>query len=138
MALGDLSAQFDQLVRDMERASNDVKREVSALIPIAAETMASALVARYPTGKTGRLEGGVRVRTLVGQDHLLPVKKVIGPALAYIWQDGTVERFAVTRNNARRGRSPAHDPGMFQRLAVQTRTAMLTQAQALLDRNREI
>jgi hypothetical protein len=138
MALGDLSAQFDQLVRDMERASSDVKREVGALIPVAAESMATALVARYPTGKTGNLEGGVRIRTRHGQDPLLPIRQVIGPPLAYIWQDGTVERHAYTRKNARRGRSPAHDPGMFQRLAVQTRANMLTQAQAILDRPREI
>jgi hypothetical protein len=138
MALGDLSAQFDQLVRDMERASSDLKREVGALIPLAAETMAAALVARYPTGKTGRLDAGVRIRTRQGQDPLLPIRQVIGPPLAYIWQDGTVERYAVTRQNARRGRSPAHDPGMFQRLAVQTRAAMLMQAQALVDRDREL
>jgi hypothetical protein len=138
MALGDLSAQFDQLVRDMERASSDVKREVGALIPIAAESMATALVARYPTGPTGRLEDGVRIRTRIGQDPLLPIKQVVGPALAYIWQDGTRERYAYSRNNARRGRSPAHDPGMFQRIAVQTRANMLQQAQTILDRTREI
>jgi hypothetical protein len=137
MAL-DLTAQFDQLVRDMERVSDDVKREVGALIPVAAETMATALEARYPIGKTGQLRAGVRIRTRAGQDPLLPVRQVIGPALAFIWQDGTVARYNYTRANAYRGRSPAHDPGMFQRLAVQTRAAMLTHAQQIVDRNREI
>jgi hypothetical protein len=138
MAVGDLSAQFDQFERDMLRASDDIKREVGALIPIAAETMATTLEARYPVGKTGRLRGGVRIRNFYSNDPLLPVKKVIGPPLAYIWQDGTVERYNYSRANARRGRSPAHDPGMFQRLAVQTRTAMLTHAQTIVDRDRVI
>ena len=138
MALGDLSAQFDQLVRDLARVTDDVKREVGALIPVAAETMATTLENRYPIGPTGRTRAGVRVRTRFGDDPLLPVKQVIGPPLAYIWQDGTVVRVNYTRANANRGRGPAHDPGMFQRIAVQTRAAMLTNAQQVLDRDRTI
>lgn len=138
MAEGDLTAQFAQLSRDLEKVSDDIKREVGALIPQAAESMAQAVEARYPVGKTGRLHNGVRIRTLVGNDHLLPVKKVIGPPLAFIWQDGTVQRHNYTRKNANRGRSPAHDPGMFQRKAVEARARMVQQAQAVVDRNRTI
>ena len=89
-------------------------------------------------GKTGSLDDGVaHPHAATATIHLLPVERVIGrSARRTLWQDGTVERFNYTRKNASRGRSPAHDAELFQRLAVQTRAAMLTQAQAVLDRPR--
>jgi hypothetical protein len=138
MATGDLTTTFATFARDLERASEDIKREVGDLIPRAAESMAGTLTARYPIGPTGRLHYGTRIRSRVGNDFLIPVRQVVGPALAYIWQDGTVQRFAYSRANANRGRSPAHAPGFFERTAVQTRAEMLRRAQGVLDKTREI
>jgi hypothetical protein len=138
MAAGDLTTEFAQFARELERAAADIKREVGALIPAAAEAMAATVSARYPRGKTGNLKAGTRVRTHVGNDPLLPVRRVIGAKLAYIWQDGTVQRHDPTRGNANRGLSPAHDPKFFERTAVQIRTNMLTHAQAILDKPRSI
>lgn len=137
---GENSAVFDvdAFARALERVSDDIKREVGQLIPIAAEQMASTVSARYPVGPTGRLKAGTRVRTLPQDHHLLPKRKVIGANLAYIWQDGTGPRYDSTRANAYRGRMPAADPGFFERTAVQVRGRMLDHAQAILNRNREI
>jgi hypothetical protein len=134
---------FDGVVRGLAKASDDMKREVGALIPVAAERMAATITARYPYGPLGQrsvkhMKDDVRIRSLSSADPLIPVRKVLAPNLAHIWQDGTVERFNITRGNARRGRMPAAAPGFFERTAVQTRAQMLQQAQAILDRPREI
>lgn len=133
-----MADDFAEFARTLDRTSDAIKREVGQLIPTAAQTMVGTLEARYPIGKTGHLHNGMRIRRLSGPDALLPVQRVIGSPHATIWQDGTVERFDPTRGNARRGRSPAHDPGLFQRTAAQTRATMLARAQDVLDRSREI
>jgi hypothetical protein len=78
------------------------------------------------------------IRNITGSEPLLPVRKVRGPRLAYIWQDGTRRRYDSTRKNANRGISPPQEPGFFQRTAILVRTAMLTKAQQILDRPRQI
>jgi hypothetical protein len=134
---------LDAFVRALDRASEDIKREVGALIPAAADAMVARLESRYPLGRHHRagvphMRDDVRIRTRQGQDALLPVRQVRAPRLAYIWQDGTNERFDATRKNAKRGRMPAADPHFFERTAVQTRADMLARAQDILDRPREI
>lgn len=133
----------DAVFRGLDTASEAIKREVGALIPAAAETMAHRLIARYPIGTKSHpdrphMREDVRIRTRQSQQALLPIRQVVGPRLAFIWQNGTKRRVDATRHNANRGRSPAHDPGFFERTAVQTRTEMLSQAQAILDRSRVI
>lgn len=127
----------------LARVSQEIKREVGLLIPDAANQMAGILAARYPLGHTSHpdvphMREDIYVRTQQSQDALLPVRRVVGPRLAFIWQDGTTDRVDSTRKNARRGRMPAFAPGFFQRTAVQVRTSMLQKAQAILDRPRNI
>ncbi len=136
---------FDQaaFVRALQQTSDAIKREVGALIAPAADQMASVLRSRYPTGRkkhpgVKHMDDDIRVVGRPGNDDFLPARRVIGPRLATIWQDGTVERFDNTRKNARRGRMPATAPGFFQRMAVQIRTVMLQRAQSILDRPRDI
>lgn len=127
----------------LDRASEAIKREVGDLIPEAADRMVGVLEARYPIGKKAHpdvphMRDDIRVRTGRQQDALVPVRRVLGPRLGYIWQDGTKQRFDATRKNANRGRMPAADPNFFERTAVSIRTDMLERAQAVLDRTREI
>jgi hypothetical protein len=126
------------LARALDRASDDIKREVGALIPAAAQSLDDTVTAIYPLGKTGRLKRGTLVRSLPSTDPLIPVRRVTGAPLAFIWQDGTVVRHDATRKNANRGRMPAGNPHLFERTAAQTRAAMLAHAQAILDRPRGI
>lgn len=131
------------LARALERTSEEIKREVGLLIAPAAQTMAERLIHRYPLGRKQHpdrphMREDVRIGTLQSQDHLLPVRRVFGPRLAFIWQDGTAQRFDATRKNANRGRMPAADPGFFERTAVQVRGEMLRNAQGILDRPRQI
>ena len=129
--------------RDLARASADIKRGVGALIPAAANTMADRLEHRYPLGRKSHtdvphMREDIYIRTGRQQDALLPVRRVVGPRLAYIWQDGTRQRFDATRKNANRGAMPPQDPGFFQRTAVDVRSHMLAAAQAILDKPRQI
>lgn len=84
------------------------------------------------------MKDDIRMGTVQGNDALLTGARVFGPRLAFIWQDGTVQRHDATRKNANRGRMPAQDPGFFERTAVQVRSSMLRLAQAILDRPRAI
>jgi hypothetical protein len=130
--------------RALVRSSDEIKREVGALIDPAANDMVTRLKQRYPMGAkphrdgTPHMRDDMGIRNITGSEPLLPVRKVRGPRLAYIWQDGTRRRYDATRKNAYRGISPPHDPGFFQRTAIQVRTAMLNKAQQILDRPREI
>lgn len=135
----------DDLARGLERASDDMKREVGALIPLAATTMESLLVARYPTGTrphpgVPHMEDDIVIRSQYSNDHLLPKKRVRGPRLAYIWQNGTKLREYVTAHGAthRTGAAKPQDTDFFERTAVRTRAQFMAQAQAILDRPREI
>jgi hypothetical protein len=146
MAIGSITNAFSaaDLGRALEAASDEMKGEVGALIPATAERMAAALQARYPVstrtnrGGVPHMRDDVRIRSLYGSHHLLPVRRVTGPRLAYIWQEGTVDRFDPTRANARRGRGPAHDPGFFGRTAAQTRAQFMQEAQRALAKTRSI
>jgi hypothetical protein len=138
MAGWDVTTDFAAFAHELDRSSDDIKREVGTLIPSAARLMVGILQARYPRGKTGSLDDDTRIRSLPGTDPLLPVERVIGAPHAILWQDGSVERVNYTRNNARRGRMPAAAPKFFERTAVQTRAAMIQRAQSVLDRPRQI
>jgi len=136
---------FDQadFVRALQRTSEEIKREVGTLIDPAAQLMANRLEQRYPLGRKahpGRkhMKDDIRIRNLSSPEAILPARRVSGPRLATIWQDGTGTRIDSTRKNANRGRMPAADPGFFQRTAVNVRADMLNRAQAILDKPREV
>lgn len=133
----------ESVAAGLVKVSNDIKREVGLLIPVAADRMIGLLAGRYPIGRKDHpdrphMREDMYVRTLSSQDHLLPVRRVVGPRLAYIWQDGTTQRYDATRKNANRGRMPAFAPGFFQRTAVAVRGQMLQQAQGILDTPRPV
>jgi hypothetical protein len=123
----------------LARVSEDIKREVGQLIPVAAQQMASILTGRYPISTIAHPHMRDQVRVSTGQaSDALPISRVKAPNLATIWQDGTVQRHDATRANANRGRMPAAAHGFFERTAVQTRAAMLQRAQTILDKPREV
>ena len=137
---GDLTAELAIKLADV---SDQIKREVGALIPVAAEQMIGILHSRYPVGRKSHpdvphMREDIYVRGGQQREVLLPVRKVVGPRLAYIWQDGTTDRVDATRKNARRGRMPAAAPGFFERTAVQVRLDMLRRAQDIVNQPREI
>jgi hypothetical protein len=141
--MSDSPFSAESVAAGLQRVSDDIKREVGLLIPVAAAQMDSALHARYPLGRKSHpgvphMREDIRVRTQQSEEALIPISRVSGPRLAYIWQDGTTDRVDSTRKNARRGRMPAAAPGFFERTAVQVRTAMLQRAQNALDRPREL
>jgi len=136
---------FDQadFVRALQRTSDEIKREVGTLIDPAAQLMANRLEQRYPLGRkehVGRkhMRDDIRIRNLSSPEDSLPARRVSGPRLATIWQDGTDGRVDPTRKNANRGRMPAADPGFFQRTAVNVRAGMLNRAQSILDKPRRV
>ncbi len=123
----------------LARVSDDIKREVGQLIPVAAQQMSSILTSRYPISRIAHTHMRDQLRVSTGQaSDALPISRVKAPNLAAIWQDGTVQRHDATRRNANRGRMPAAAHGFFERTAVQTRAAMLQRAQNVLDRPRSI
>jgi len=138
----------DQIARGLERVSEDIKREVGALIPVAADQMVGTLERRYPVGRTPHpgvphMRDDIFVRTLLGSDVLLSGRKVTGPHLAYIWQEPTKHpprQYPNTKSSGmhRTGAMPGFDRGFFERTAAQTRAEMMRQAQTILDRSREI
>lgn len=133
----------EALGRALERVGADIKREIGELFPVAGAEAVSTLEARYPFGRkhnpaVPHMRDDIFTRRMTGTDVLLPIIRVTGPHLAYIWQDGTAERIDATRRNARRGRMPAADPGFYERTAVTTRQRMLDRAQQIIDRPREI
>lgn len=137
---GSLTADFAVALADV---SDEIKREVGALIPAAADRMVGILASRYPVGRTSHpgvphMRDDIYVRSGRSDDHLIPARKVIGPRLGYIWQDGTKQRFDATRKGANRGRMPAAAPGFFERTAVQVRQDMLRQAQDVINKPRDL
>lgn len=153
MAAGaSFSLELDGFIRQMGAASDAIKGEVGALVVPAAERMLATISARYPIGAHHRdhvtidgrtiaiphMKNDGYIRTLPSEQAMLPKRRVIGPRLAYIWQEGTVVRHNYSRGGANRGRGPAHAPGFFERTAVDTRAAMMAHAQAVLDRDRSI
>ncbi len=131
------------IARGLEQASDDMKREVAALIPKAADQMASTIRQRYPLGRkqhpgVPHMREDIKIRWLGPRSHFLQGKKVIGPTLAYIWQNGSVPRYDETRGNAYRGRMPKAAPGFFERTASNVRANFMRVAQAILDRDRKI
>lgn len=141
MAVADFSV--DDLGRALDRASDDMKRAVGALVERAAQTTKTRVQAAYPVGPTGTLRRRVSVGqprgfATTGSGTVIPALIVRASAPhVHIWQEGTVERFDSTRANARRGRSPRHGRVM-EAIAAQTRQEMLNDAQALVTRDREL
>ena len=123
MATGGNSFVFelDGFIKQMSAVSDDIKRDVGALVQPAAERMLATIDARYPIGANHRnrktIDGRVievphmkedgYIRTLPSQNALLPQRRVVGPRLAYIWQNGTIQRHNYTRKGANRGISSA-------------------------------
>lgn len=132
-----------ELVQAMDRASDEVKRDVSRLIDSAAETMVSRLQRTYPQGPTGNLRGRIFVTqprqfSTTSTGTPVPVKRVRATAPhIHIWQEGTRERFDPTRANARRGKMP-RGGRVFEAVAADERGRMLRAMQDVLDRHREI
>jgi hypothetical protein len=131
------------LATAMDKATDDIKREVGQLIERAAIATRDRVQQRYPVGPTGTLKRRVTLgtpRNFVTTETgvALPARTVLATAPhVHIWQEGTVERFDATRANARRGRSPRHGR-VFQAVAADERGQMLKQAEDLLIRNREL
>lgn len=133
----------EALAAAIRRAGDDIKREVGALIPTATSEAVAALEGRYPVGvkhnpRVPHMRNDIRTRRINTGDSLIPARRITGPRLAYVWQDGTNERTDPTRRNASRGRMPAGDPHFYERTAVTTRQRMLDNAQRIIDRPREI
>lgn len=133
------------LADGLERVSADIKREVGALIPQTAYAFVAALVARYPTGRrehpgVPHMEDDIAISTQTSNDPLLPSKRVRGPHLAYIWQNGTADRAYVNARGTlhRTGHARPQDPDFYERTAAQQRAQFMANAQAILDRAREI
>jgi len=134
---------LEAFARSLQRCSDDIKREVGALVPVTSNRAKERVQAAYPVGPTGNLRRMVRVGQPVrfrtnGAGDLIPVLQVKAFAPhVWMWQEGTVERFDSTRKNARRGRSPRHGK-VFEAISAQERAVMMNQAQAILDRPRKI
>lgn len=134
----------------LDRVSDDIKREVGALVEPAAQAMVAKLESsypydtRHPNAQAPHMRDDIYIRREIGREALLPKMRVVGPRLAYIWQDGTVERGDPTRPNpttglpAKRGRMPAADRGFFKRVAAAIRWDMYTRQTQILDRARAI
>ncbi len=131
------------LVKAMETASDDIKREVGGLVDLAAQGMVNRLQQRYPAGPTGNLRAMVfntqpRAFATTSTGQTIPARRVRATAPhIHIWQEGTGQRFDATRKNANRGRMPAGGK-VFEATAAEVRANMLRRAQELLNRNREL
>jgi len=126
------------LQRSMERATDDIKREMTGLLESAAHSMLNRVQQRFQAGPTGNLRAMVRITTKSAAIGTIPAQKVRATAPhVHIWQEGTGERFDATRSNARRGRMPAGGR-VFETAAAETRANMLRRAQDMLNRNLEL
>lgn len=141
MAATDFST--DVLIRALDRASDDLKREVAGIIDTTAHAVVSRLQSRYPVGKTGNLRGRIfvtspRAFATTSTGQAIPARRVRATAPhIHIWQEGTAERFDATRGNARRGRMPKGGR-VFEATAADARRDMLRQMQTLIERNKEL
>lgn len=141
MATSDFSAA--SIARLLDRGSDDLKREAVQVIETSAVTMRDRVQQRFAVGRTGVLRGRVFVSsprgyTTTGQGVVIPTRVVRATAPhVHIYQEGTRERFDATRKNARRGKSPRHGR-IFERTAIEVRTAMVNRLQQLADQPREI
>jgi hypothetical protein len=139
--VADLKAELARLAHDLQKVSDDIKREAAPLIPVAADRLISHLQSRYPVSNrrnrppVPHMRDDFRTRTLF-TDPVLPKLKVTGPRLAAIWQDGTIDR--ETRRGFKRGRGPDHDRGLFERTAIDARRRMVEAMQAIADRSRSV
>ena len=124
------------LQRSMERATDDIKREMGGLIDTAAQSMLNRVQQRYPAGPTGNLRAMVRVQSSTPTLGTIPGKKVRATAPhLHMWQEGTRQRTAY--GDANRGRMPAGGR-VFETAAAETRANMLRRAQDMLNRDREL
>lgn len=130
-----------ELSKALERSADDFKRHVSGLIEAAPHALFSRLQSAYPVGLTGTLRRRISITSGPTRNSggiSIPNKRVRATAPhIHMWQEGTVERFDATRNNARRGRMPAGGP-VFERNAGQVRREMLQKAEQELNRRHEL
>jgi hypothetical protein len=133
----------DVLIQALNRASDDVKREVSTIVDATAHAVVSRVQSRYPVGPTGNLRSRVfvtspRAFATTSTGQTIPARRVRATAPhVHIWQEGTRERVDATRGNARRGRMPKGGR-VFEATAADARRDMYRQMQSLLERNKEI
>lgn len=131
----------DPLIQGWRRASEDIRREIGQRAVAAADRAATRIPPAYPK-KSGRLRGSVRVTTPRGwttsAGAIVPARVVraghpTAPHVHLVEQGSAVRQFGG-RN---RGRMPKMGP-IFVPIVVAEREAFLRDAQAILDRNREV
>lgn len=119
----------NDLWRAMHRASEDIKREVSALLERSSREFENDLLRYYPVGPTGNL----RNRVFRYKDSLYNWKVRAFAPHVHIYEEGTKPRHDPTRGNAYRGRSPKRGP-IFKRYAADRRARMLEDCRRVLER----
>jgi len=152
-----------QFARDLDRASDAIKRELAPLPRQAAQAVVQFARAKYPVGpvhtgrtfskRTGwgelRRIGGGTLRNSVdlassgrykvspgGENIPSQAVRVLAPHV-HFYEQGTAERYDPTRQFASRGAAPAHGPIFVTTIEIE-RARMEQQAQAILDRDVEI
>jgi hypothetical protein len=134
---------LDAFVRALDRASEDIKREVGALIPAAADAMVARLESRYPIGRHHRagvphLRDDVRIRTRQGTGRTPPGASGEGAA-ARAHLAGRHERAVRRDPEERQARADAGGGSALLRTDGRPDARdMLARAQDILDRPREI
>ena len=152
-----------QFARDLDRASDAIKRALAPLPRQAAEAVVQFARAKYPIGpvhtgrtfskRTGwgelRRIGGGTLRESVnlaasrrskvspgGENIPSQSVRVLAPHV-HFYEAGTRERHDPTRQFASRGAAPAHGPIFVMTIEIE-RARMEQHAQAILDRDVEI
>lgn len=117
----------------MDRASDDIKREVSVLLDRSSRAFENDLLRYYPIGPTGKLRG----RVFAYKDALYNWKVRAFAPHVHIYEQGTKPRYDATRGNAYRGRSPKRGP-IFTRHAADRRASMLEDCRRVLEKGRTL
>lgn len=124
----------------LRQAADAIKTDAAQVIAETAHSVRRDLQGLYPVGPTGRLQRWITVRMAPRQsaDPILRAWQVRAYAPhVHLYERGTRERFDPTRQNARRGRSPAHGE-ILARIASHHRREMIARIARLLDRDRRL
>lgn len=119
------------LISALDKASAEIKARVLERMDRAASSMVALLHAKYPI-KTGSLRRGVTKRKASTFGFVV---RSSAPHVHFL-EKGTKERRDPTRRNARRGRVKPNP--IFVPQAVRERRSFLADAQAILDRPKEL
>jgi hypothetical protein len=124
----------------LERASDGVKRQATGEAERAAYRLVGVLQTFYPV-RDGRIKTGFppgELRRRVGVQAVPGIGYRVRSYAPHVhfYEGGTRERFDSTRQNARRGRAPAHN--VFIPNAVRERASYLRRLQSVLDGRIEI